>query len=129
MRQIRAGAGGDLGGAVKLHGGPIREFSSVGGAPCALFEVMLKRPGTDAPPPPLPLLELTPELARAFYDDGGAAPAPQTRTVIATSPQTRTVVAQAELGSYQSAGTAPAPLASAVYRTALHGSLCPLVAS
>ena len=93
VRQMSAGAGGDLGGAVKLHGGPVREFSGVGGAPCALFEVMLKRPVTNNPPSNLPLLELTPDLARAFYDDGGAAPA-----------------ARAEPQAYQYAGTAPAPI-------------------
>ena len=74
VRQISAGAGGDLGGAVKLHGGPVREFSGANGGACALFEVMLKRPNNNNPPPSIPLLELTPELAAAFYDDGGKFP-------------------------------------------------------
>ena len=94
VRQSSAGEGGALGGATKLHGGPTREFSGAGGAPCAIFEVMLKRPVTSTPPPLLPLLELTPDLARAFFDDGGGAAAP----------------AQAEPRADQHAGAAPAPI-------------------
>ena len=87
VRQISAGAGGDLGGAVKLHGGPVREFSGANGGACALFEVMLKRPNNNNPPPSIPLLELTPELASAFYDDGGAAGAePQRDQFAGTAP-------------------------------------------
>ena len=87
VRQISAGAGGDLGGAVKLHGGPVREFSGANGGACALFEVMLKRPNNNNPPPSIPLLELTPELASAFYDDGGAAGAePQRDQFSGTAP-------------------------------------------
>ena len=74
VRQVRAGKRGNLGFAVKLHGGPVREFSGADGGACALFEAMLKRPVTNDPPPPIPLLELTPELAAAFYDDGGKFP-------------------------------------------------------
>jgi hypothetical protein len=73
-RQVRAGERSNKGGAVKLHGGPVREFSGADGGACALFEAMLKRPVTNDPPPPIPLLELTPELAAAFYDDGGKFP-------------------------------------------------------
>ena len=74
VRQVRAGERSNKGGAVKLHGGPVREFSGADGGACALFEAMLKRPVTNDPPPPIPLLELTPELAAAFYDDGGKFP-------------------------------------------------------
>ena len=95
VRQIRAGEGGDLGGATKLHGGPVREFSGAGGAPCALFEVMLKRPVTNSPPPSLPLLELTPELASAFYDEGGAA------------------ASAVQAQSHRYAGNAPVPISAA----------------
>ena len=84
VRPIRAGeraaAGSDF---TKLIGGPRREFSGVGGKPSVLFEVMIKRPVTNTPPLPLPLLELTPDLASAFvqrsaqYDSTGAAAAPE----------------------------------------------------
>jgi len=89
-RRVRAGERSNKGGAVKLHGGPVREFSGANGGACALFEAMLKRPFTNDPPPSIPLLELTPELASAFYDDGGAA--------------------GAELQRDQFAGTAPDPI-------------------
>ena len=87
VRQIHAAAPGavtgNLGDFAKLHGGPVREFSGVGSAPCVLLEAILKAPVADALPPPLPLLELTPDLARAFcgaeaeYDAAASgAPAP-----------------------------------------------------